>query len=446
MRTDCGKMKWSIHLMNVIPGKKDGSMENSETHEITIDRLAYGGDGFARLPDGRAVFVPLVIPGEKVTIRIVDDKQKYVRGELQHIIDPSPVRIEPPCPHFGVCGGCHYQHIPYAEQIKYKKTILQEQLQRIAHLDSIPDLDVFQSDEPFNYRNVMQFHLTGSGKLGFKKRSSDEVFELTRCLLSQAAIQQLWQNMSLEPQSGIERIEIRQNESGDVLVIMQGDEQGIIPEVELDFPVSLVHRVGDEMIVLSGEDNIQISVLDHPFRVSAGSFFQINAGLAGKMVTRLLSTLKQKAPHRVLDLYAGVGLFSHFMAPLVDELVAVEGSSFACQDFAANLNEYEHISLYQGSVENILPDLDVQAELVVCDPPRAGLHPRVIDALAASAVTSLVYISCDPATLARDLRRLIEKGFAIENIALFDLFPQTYHMEAVTLLERSEPSANYPHR
>jgi len=252
--------------------------------------------------------------------------------------------------------------------------------------------------------------------------------------------------MSLEPQSGIERIEIRQNESGDVLVIMQGDEQGIIPEVELDFPVSLVHRVGDEMIVLSGEDNIQISVLDHPFRVSAGSFFQINAGLAGKMVTRLLSTLKQKAPHRVLDLYAGVGLFSHFMAPLVDELVAVEGSSFACQDFAANLNEYEHISLYQGSVENILPDLDVQAELVVCDPPRAGLHPRVIDALAASAVTSLVYISCDPATLARDLRRLIEKGFAIENIALFDLFPQTYHMEAVTLLERSEPSANYPHR
>lgn len=412
---------------------EDESMENMQTYEITIEQLAYGGDGLAHLPDGRAVFVPRVIPGEKGVIHIVDDKQKYVRGELQHIIIPSPIRVEPPCSHFGVCGGCHYQHIPYAQQIKYKKTILQEQLQRIAHLDFIPDITVFQSDEPFNYRNVMQFHLTEGGKLGFKKRSSEEVFELTRCLLPQAAIRQLWQNVNLEPQSGIERIEMRQNESGDVLVLMQGDEQGI-PEIELDFPVSLVHRMGNEMIVLSGEDNIHISVLDHSFRVSAGSFFQVNIEVAEKMVSRLLSVLEQKAPHRVLDLYAGVGLFSHFMAPLVDELVAVEGNSFACQDFAVNLDEYEHISLYQGLVEKILPALEVKADLAVCDPPRAGLHPRVIDALAASTVTALVYISCDPATLARDLRRLGEKGFTVESIALFDMFPQTYHFETVVLM------------
>jgi 23S rRNA (uracil1939-C5)-methyltransferase len=408
-------------------------MEKTNIQQVIIDRLAYGGDGLARLSDGRAVFIPYVIPGEKVAIRIVDDKQKYARGEMVELLSPSPQRVAAPCPHFGVCGGCQYQHIDYPAQIEYKEHILREQLLRLGHVDLIPPMQVFLSDLPYGYRNVLQFHPLASGKLGFMKRNSNAVFELSRCLLPGQAIQELWQALALEPQSGITRVEMRQNEAEEVLITLEGEE-GDIPEVELNVPVNLVYCSKNENVVLSGEDALTMGVKGVPFHLSAGSFFQVNDGVTEKMVSLLMDIVQKKAPRTALDLFSGVGLFSRFLAPQTSALVAVESDPRACRDFVVNLDAFAQVSLYEGAAEAILPALQWKADLVVCDPPRAGLHENVLQALAQSDCTALVYVSCDPATLARDVRRLIDRGFALESIALLDMFPQTYHFETVVLL------------
>jgi 23S rRNA (uracil1939-C5)-methyltransferase len=412
-------------------------MENLTLYEVVVDQLAYGGDGLARLPGGRAVFIPHVIPGERVSIRIVDDKQKYARAEVVEILTPSDLRVEAPCPHFGVCGGCQYQHIRYDAQVQFKKEILKDQLTRIGHLDSIAEIEVFPSDLPFAYRNVMQFHPLPNGKLGFMKRNSNDVFELARCLLPLQAIQDFWPALTLEQNTGITRIEMRQNSDEELMITLHGEE-GEIPEIAVDLPVNMVHRMGDEAIVLSGEDALTMWIKDVPFHLSSGSFFQVNDGVTEKLVSYLMTIVTKKAPQTVLDLYAGVGLFSRFLAPLVHNLVAVESAPDACRDFVINLDALENVSLYEGTAEDVLPALKLTAELAVCDPPRAGLHADVVDALAESSLTTLIYVSCDPATLARDIQRLGEKGFAIENIALFDIFPQTYHMECCVLLENKK--------
>ncbi|HAF62650.1 MAG TPA: hypothetical protein DCK95_10045 [Anaerolineaceae bacterium] len=410
-------------------------MENQPKYEVMIDKLAYGGDGFARLADGRAVFIPDVIPGEKVSIRIVEDKQKYARAAALEVLTASQVRIKPPCPHFGVCGGCQYQHIQYEAQVQLKKEILKDQLTRIGHLDSVAEIEVFSSDLPFGYRNVMQFHPLPDGKLGLMKRNSQAVFELTRCLLPMPAIAQFWQYLTLEADSGITRIEVRQNREEDLLVLLQG-EGAELPEIAVDMPISMVHRVGNDTVVLSGDDAIVMTILDIPFHLSAGAFFQVNDCITEKMVQRLLDILARKKPRRVLDLYSGAGLFSRFMAPEVQQVTAIESNALACHDFVINLDDFDNVTLYEGLAEQVLPSLDIEADLVVCDPPRAGLHVKVIDTLAESGIPTLVYISCDPATLARDIRRLVEKGFIVENIAMFDMFPQTYHFESMVVLAR----------
>ncbi|MGV8025557.1 MAG: class I SAM-dependent RNA methyltransferase [Anaerolineaceae bacterium] len=409
-------------------------MEKLTEYEVIIDQLAYGGDGLARLPEGRVVFIPTVIPGEKVSIRIVDDKQKYARAEVVEVLIPSELRAEAPCPHFGVCGGCQYQHIRYNAQVQFKQQILKEQLSRIGHLDAVGEVEGFPSDLPFGYRNVMQFHPLPNGKLGLMKRDSNDGFELTRCLLPQPAVQDFWPNFTLEQNSGIQRVEMRQNSDGELMITLEGEE-GEIPEIEMEAPVNLVHRTGNESVVLSGEDALTMWVQDIPFHLSSGSFFQVNDGVTEKLVAYLKAIVEKKSPQTVLDLYAGVGLFSRFLAPLAHALIAVESNPDACRDFVINLDAFENVSLYEGMAEEVLPALELKAQLAVCDPPRAGLHADVIDALVESGVTTLIYVSCDPATLARDIQRLGEKGFGIEKIALFDIFPQTYHMECCVLFE-----------
>ena len=408
-------------------------MKDHPIVNVAIDQVAYGGDGIARLPDGRMVFVPGVIPGEQVTISITEEKQKYVRGEVKEIITPSDQRVEVPCPHFGSCGGCHYQQMHYDGQLRYKKHILLEQFQRIGHLVFTDEIVVFPSDLPYGYRNVMQFHPMPDGKLGLMKRNSNEVFALKTCLLPQQLIRESWSSLKIEADTGITRVELRQNNADELMIVFEG-ERGEIPEIDMDMPASVIHRCKNENIVLSGDDALTLWVRDIPFRLSAGSFFQVNDGVAEKLVSYIVSQVEKRSPHTMLDLYAGVGLFSRFMAPLVKELIAVESSPQACSDFAINLDEFQHVSLYQGAVEQVLPELQVKAELAVCDPPRAGLHQNVIEALVNCGVDSLLYVSCDPATLARDVQRLCEKGYVVEEVALFDMFPQTYHFETVVLL------------
>ena len=206
------------------------------------------------------------------------------------------------------------------------------------------------------------------------------------------------------------------------------------PELSIeDLPLSVVLMSEDEMMVLAGDDFTVQEVGGRPFRVTAGSFFQVNTPMAAAMVEQVLRLLPPGEEDVVLDLYCGVGLFTAFLAPLVREVIGVELSLPACADYIVNLDEFDNVSLYEGAVEQVLPELKQTPTLAIVDPPRAGLERAALDALAALHPRKIVYVSCDPATLARDAKRLLEAGYTLEEFTPFDLFPQTYHIESISL-------------
>jgi len=213
-------------------------------------------------------------------------------------------------------------------------------------------------------------------------------------------------------------------------------EQVEAPEMELESDISVVHLVAEDPIILAGDDFIVIEVLGQPFKVSAGSFFQVNTAMAAEMVKHLLEVLPFTAKTTLLDVYCGVGLFSAFFAPRVKKVIGIELAASSCEDFAVNLDPFDNVDLYEAAAEEVLPALQEYAELVILDPPRAGLDKAVIDALVASHPETIAYVSCDPATLARDAARLIAGGYKLKQVTPFDLFPQTYHIESISIFEK----------
>jgi 23S rRNA (uracil1939-C5)-methyltransferase len=403
-----------------------------QLYDVEIFSLVYGGDGLGRLPDGRAVFVPYVLPGEKVRVQVFDEKKSHARARLVEVLSPSPERIAPRCPHFGDCGGCHYQHLPYGKQLLLKKDILIDQLKRLANLSDPPVQPVVPSPQPWNYRNNVQFHLSPAGKLGYLAANSSRVVEIRECHLPEPLLNETWPKLSLEPDPALEEIELRAGADEEVLLVLDGNAP-LPPELELNMRLSAVYLGPDQPYAMAGDDFVVMQVLERPFKVSAGSFFQVNTLQAEAMVRHLLNILPLHSQDTLFDLYCGVGLFSAFLAPHVARCLGVEVSPWACEDFAVNLDEFDNVELYVGAAEEILPALDVSPEVVVLDPPRAGVEKTALQALLAKRPPVIAYVSCDPATLARDARFLIANGYALEQVMPFDLFPHTYHIESISL-------------
>jgi 23S rRNA (uracil1939-C5)-methyltransferase len=401
-------------------------------YTIVINSLVYEGYGLGRLPDGKAVFVPFVLPGEEVRIKIREDKKRFAYGELIEVIKKSDDRIMPTCMHYGRCGGCHYQHIPYDLQLGYKRDIFCEQLQRMGGMAQ-PSIDkIIPCGQEWNYRNSLQFHLTKNGELAFMDASQASTFKVEQCFLPMEEISKIWPLLTFEKDNQIKRIEIRQNELNDVLLKLDG-LQADIPDIEITSSISTVHSSSNEQIVIAGEDHLVSSLAGKDFRVSAGSFFQTNFSGAKALIDVVLE-MADGLHGTLLDLYCGVGLFSSFLADAFDQIIGIEASSSACEDFAENLDRYEHISLYEGTVEKVLPGLDVKPDCVVVDPPRKGIDRFALDALVEKKPPVLIYVSCNPATLARDVKRLMRSGYTLERSILVDMFPQTYHIESVNYL------------
>ncbi len=400
--------------------------------EVELTTLVYGGEAMGRLPDGRAVFVPYALPGELVRLRLVEEKRGFCRAELLEVIKPSAQRIKPRCVHFSVCGGCHYQHTSYPEQLAAKEGILREQFARIAGLVDPPVRPIQPSPQAWNYRNSIQFHLTPQGKIGYQRAGSHAVVPITECHLPAEPLDALWKQLDFDAESGLDRLEIRQGNYDEVLLELEGKEPNP-PEFSVDFPISAVYHGPAGQMVLSGVDYFLIDVLDFPFQVSAGSFFQVNTPQAEAMVKHVLDLLQVDRQSTVLDLYCGVGLFSAFIAPLAGRVVGLESAPSACEDFAANLDSFENVELYEGLAEEILPYLVLKPDAIVVDPPRAGIAPAAMDAIISMQSPVIVYVSCDPSTLARDTRKLLKAGYTLSQVTPFDLFPQTYHIESIAL-------------
>ena len=408
-------------------------MSSSPTLQVELSSLAYGGDALGRLPDGRLVFVPFALPGERVSVHLVEEKRHHARAELVEVLQPSPERVAPRCLHYGVCGGCHYQHLSYEGQLEAKRAILLEQLQRIAGIPNPPVMPTVPSSQPFGYRNHIQFHLTPLGALGYHKSLSNHVFPIQECHLPGEAISAVWPQLDFEPLPGLERIGLRQGSNDEVQLILES-RQAEAPETRVeDLPLSVVHVSPWGSLVLAGSEYLDIEVLGRLFRVSAGAFFQANTPVAAEMVAYVLAQLALRPETTLLELYCGVGLFSAFLAPRVGRLIGVEASPQACADFESNLDDFENVELYEASAEQFVGSVDIRPDIILVDPPRAGLGREITAGVLALRPQVIAYISCDPATLSRDARQLVDGGYRLEQITPFDAFPQTYHIESISI-------------
>lgn len=401
---------------------------------VKLEKLTYGGDALGRLSDRRAVFIPFALPGESVSIRILDEKPTHVRAELLEVLEPSPQRWSPKCIHFGVCGGCHYQHMPYSAQLIAKTDILRDQILRIGKIENPPLMPAVPSSSEWNYRNHVQFHLTRDGKLGYVDAHSRGVMPVTECHLPETPLDVLWPRLDFDPGLGLERVSLRLGTDDQVMLVLESPQA---PELVLEADLSVVHLSGDDVVVMAGDDYLSMLVNDRLFHVSAPSFFQVNTAMAGKMVEYLLAQLPVTPSTILLDVYCGVGLFSAFFASRVGRVIGVELSSSACSDFANNLDEFENVELYEAPAQDVLPSLELNPSVIIVDPPRAGLDRRALDALLALHPQRIAYVSCDPSTLARDAARLIAGGLRLVQVTPFDLFPQTFHIESISTFEQS---------
>jgi 23S rRNA (uracil1939-C5)-methyltransferase len=224
--------------------------------------------------------------------------------------------------------------------------------------------------------------------------------------------------------------------ANDELMLALESNYPTAPELEIEAGISVVHLFEESSVVIAGEDHLTMHVLDRDFRVSAASFFQVNTGMTEKLVNHLLAHLTILPTTNLLDVYCGVGLFSAFLAPKCKRIVGVESAASACDDFIVNLDEFDNVDLYEGRAEEVITHLEIKPDIVLVDPPRAGLDRGALDGIVRLNPHTVAYVSCDPSTLARDAGRLINGGYHLMDVTPFDLFPQTQHLESISIFEK----------
>ena len=402
------------------------------------------------------MFVPFVLEGETIEASIVEQKRGFARGRAENILQASPQRVEPPCPYFGRCGGCQYQHIRYEHQLEIKAAILKETLRRIAKLELETEITIHPS-QPWNYRNRtrLQVRTAPEFALGYYKFNSHEVLPVEQCPVSSPlinrAISAFWQlGREGKVPDGIREIEFFVDAEDTELLIEASCEPGTpitgwadaARRTLQEITGIVVYKtaasregkpVEPKKIATSGPEEIKYKVDGVPYRVSAGSFFQINRHL----INELVSIVCQRDGDDVaLDLYAGVGLFSTFLSRNFAQVIAVESSQTSHLDLLHN--SPANVKAVRATTADFLRSAKgkLRPDLVVLDPPRSGLGETVVQSLVGLGAHRMTYISCDPATASRDLVGLLSAGYRIEQAHLVDLFPQTYHLESVFHLVR----------
>jgi 23S rRNA (uracil1939-C5)-methyltransferase len=394
--------------------------------EITVEKLVYGGEGLGRL-EGRAVLAPFVLPGERVRLRGVSEKPGLLRARLLEVLAAAPERVAPPCPYFTRCGGCHYQHAPYELQLALKRAILEDQLRRIGKIGP-PDAGEIGvvAGEPWAYRNRVQLRIA-KGALGYLEAQSHKLCPVESCPIGSPAINgaiAILREMLRDPRwpRFVRSIELFTNETEIQLNVL-----------ETEHPVA--RRFFDwcaERIPGLVPGALDYQAAGPAWRVSHGSFFQVNRFLIGKLVETALDGAEGQT---ALDLYAGVGLFSLAMAQRFASVTAVESGARAAGDLRFNAERAGlALRVEETDAEAWIEQLETAPDFVLLDPPRAGIGRRMVDRLAQLRPPRLVMVSCDPATLARDLAGLVGAGYRIDRLTLVDLFPQTYHLETVAHL------------
>ncbi len=401
---------------------------------LHLTGIAHGGAAIGRY-EGKVIFVPYALPGETVRAEIVEDHPRYARARLAEILEPSPERIGPPCPYFGPegCGGCHLQHTAYPAQLRLKTQVVAEQLARIGGLSDPPVRPTLPDPTGWAYRNQARFHPAPSGGLGFCQEDRRDIIPIDECLILHPFLSELYDALDLELPD-LTALTLRAGTAtGDRMLILETAEDEA-PELEIDLPLSCILLTSDGVpVTLIGEGYLTERVAGYTYRVSAPSFFQANTAQAERLVSLVLDYLAPESHEVVLDGYCGVGLFTLPLAQRAGLVVAVEADPYAVDDLLTNAADLENVEVVEGPMEAVLVDRAGALDAAVVDPPRTGLSPEALEGLIAAHPARLVYVSCDPATLARDARRLTAAGYRLEAVQPVDMFPQTYHIETVSL-------------
>lgn len=421
-------------------------MSANATIQLQMEKPVYGGDCLSRLPNpdgkpGKTVFVPLTLPSETVAAHITEDKRSFLKAELDQILTPSPSRVAPACAHFGTCGGCQYQHADYPTQLQIKQQILRETLSR-ANV-AIPTEIAVLAGEPWAYRNRIRLAITPNGDVAYRSRRSHDLIPIRECpiaapLLAEVAIKLGSIIDPKDPRNDLSEIELFTNQDSSEVLITFHTHSGDPIHRKLRF----TPREGSSRPYMDLEDQpfLTYRVAGHDFRVPHAAFFQINRHLLDEFAK--LVTAGQHGSV-AWDLYAGVGLFARHLTQSFSRVVAVESAPASREALVHNLASTDS----EPGADSTATTLDYlrrnrelrepRPDFIVLDPPRAGLGDEATSLLNAIGAPKIVYVSCDPTTLARDLRALTQERYRIDKITLVDMFPQTYHLETVVELSRS---------
>jgi 23S rRNA (uracil1939-C5)-methyltransferase len=403
--------------------------------KLRIEKAIYGGDGLARIPEGKAVFVPGTLPGELVETTIATDRRSFATGKLEAILDPSAERVTPGCEYVPLCGGCQYQHAGPAFQLQMKLDILKETLNR-AHV-AVPSEIRSVAGEPWGYRNRIRLHVMGNG-LAYRQRGSHKLLPVTHCPIAAPLLEQAVAAVTRVGGLGDLCDEVEFFTNGESLLISLSPRGQALEEFAERMRKELPELAGVGTFSPAGmrywgQRSLTYTVCGIPYQVSLGSFFQVNRFLVPEL---LQLVVKNRSGRMAWDLYSGAGLFARALD--FEHVTAVESEGFSSADLKKNLESKPHRVVRSSTLDFLRSQAPVKntPELIVVDPPRAGLGKEICGHLSRVAAANIIYISCDPATLARDLQALLSSGYFVQTMHLVDMFPQTFHLETVTLLAR----------
>jgi 23S rRNA (uracil1939-C5)-methyltransferase len=425
---------------------------------MQIEKAIYCGSFLAR-SEGKATFVPLALPGETVSARINQEKRGYATAEIDEIVTSAPGRIAPACRHFGACGGCQYQHADYRTQLAMKQAILRETLERggVRAPESFT-VRAGTESEAWGYRNRIRLAFDARGNPGYRGRRSNAVVAIADCpiaapLLVRTALTFAEVIRQAAPALRVEELSLFCNATETSLLatlFVKHAPQNVLDRLAHEVSTRIPELKGIDLVTATtahddrqvqrtiarwGEDYLAYTAAGFDYRVDHGAFFQVNRRLIDTFVERITA---KRTGELAWDLFAGVGLFARKLTAGFDRVIAVESAPAAIPGLEANLRGTSALAVQSSTLSFLHRTAKAEKpDLIIVDPPRAGLGPEITGALADVGASILTYVSCDPATLARDLRALLATGYSIESVTFADLFPQTYHLETVVDLRRS---------
>ncbi|HYP49612.1 MAG TPA: class I SAM-dependent RNA methyltransferase [Pyrinomonadaceae bacterium] len=410
-------------------------MKQPEIVEVLIEKIVPDGFGLAHA-ENLTIFVPLVAAGDRVLVRVERKKGKVAFAELVEISEPSADRVEPLCPHFGVCGGCDFQQLNYNAQLRAKVEIIRDCLRRIGKIDWQKEIEIVPSPDAWNYRTRAQWKRDGK-KLGYFERKSHRVCDVRVCPILTETLQKTLQ--SARENSNRNFAELRATASGETVSLSVADRKTDADPDETFYAANKIQEENDRTDASSRKskaEEISLKIGEFDYSFSADVFFQVNHALLPEFIE---TAIGKAEGNLALDFYCGVGLFTLPLAAKFKKVVGIEGNRLSIEFAKTNAgnNDLKNIDFQVSAVGKWLTENAAKVaavDLVLLDPPRSGAETETIETLIRLQPAKIVYVSCNPATLARDLRAFTAGGYEIENVRAFDFFPQTHHVETVVHL------------